>query len=411
MPPSQGVPPRALIAAAFRSLRGALISVGLFSLVINLLMLTGPLFMLQIYDRVLSSGSVATLVALAVIVLVLYGFFGALKALRSRVLFRVARGLDAELASSTFLADVSMPLRAGALGERMEPVRDLDRLRQFCASPGPTAFFDLPWMPLYLGIIFLFHPWLGYVALAGAILLFVLTVLNELTSRGPNSQMQRHNAARTVWSDGVRRNAEAATALGMLPTVARRWEQANDAFLDAANRAADRGALFSASTKTLRFMMQSAILGLGAYLAILQQITPGVMIAASIIMSRAVAPVELVVGHWPGFLAARQSLKRLRLVLDSEPATTKRTELPPPSKSLDVSNLAVAPPGSNQASVQGIRFKLKSGDGLGVIGPSASGKSSLARALVGVWPAAKGTVRLDGATLDQWPQERGDCAV
>ena len=411
MSSSREKPSRDMLAAAFGTLRGAFISVGVFSMVINLLMLTGPLFMLQIYDRVLASGSIPTLMALAVIAIVLYGFFGALEALRARVLFRVARRLDEKLSTATFLAHALLPLKTGAFGEKIEPVGDLDRIRQFAASPGPTAFFDLPWMPLYVGIIFLFHTWLGYVALAGAITLFVLAVLNELVARAPNGLAHHHAATRKAWSDSARRNIESVNALGMLPAMVSRWDGLNQAFVGASNQAADRNALFSSATKTLRFMLQSAILGLGAYLAIQQQITPGVMIAASIIMSRAVAPVELVVGHWPGFLAARQALGRLRATLAEETEASHSTDLPLPKKALKVTDLAVAPPGTTQPTTQGIRFALQAGDGLGIIGPSASGKSSLARALVGVWPVIKGSVRLDGATLDQWPPERLGCAI
>lgn len=393
------------LGAAFARLRGALGAVVLFSLVINILMLTGPLFMMQIYDRVLASRSIPTLIALAGLAAGLYAFFGLLEALRSRVLHRVGRGLDASLSQACFAAELMVPLRAGPQGERATPVRDLERLRQFVGSQGPVAIFDLPWLPLYLLVIFSFHVLLGAVAACGAAILVVLMLVNELSTRKLSRAMAERQAKRSTFAEMGRQNTESVAAMGMLPHLQQRWGRLSAEHHEAANRVADRGAMFSSLTKTFRFVMQSGILAAGAYLAIENAISPGAMIASSIIMSRALAPVELAVSHWQGFLAARQSLRRLRLLVDRPDAPQAATALPAPQHRLDVSGLGVVPPGLRVATLQGVRFALEAGDGLGVIGPSASGKSTLARALVGVWPAAQGEIRLDGATPDQWPRD------
>ncbi len=395
-----------VVADALRACRSVLVGVGLLSLVINLLMLTGPLFMLQIYDRVLTSRSVPTLVSLAVIVVALYGFFGLLEALRSRILSRIGVRLDERLSAVTFESVVALPLLGGRRGERLEPMRDLDLVRQFLSGPGPSALFDMPWMPVYIALVFMFHPILGFVALGGALIMCVLIGLNDLLTRNPLGESARHALARNAFVEGARANAEAVVAMGMLEGLRARWLQANEQFLALQGKASDRAAFFSATIKTFRFMLQSAILGVGAYLAIHQAITPGVMIAASIITARAVAPIEQAVGHWRSWLAARRGLRRLRQVLGRLPDTTPETELALPSKRLGVAKLVVTAPGGKKPILQNINFDLEAGSALGIIGPSGAGKSTLGRALIGVWPAAKGDIQLDGADLDQWEPER-----
>lgn len=397
---------RQVVSDALRACRSVLAGVGLISLVINLLMLTGPLFMLQIYDRVLTSRSVPTLVSLAAIVLALYGFYGLLEGIRSRILTRIGARLDERLSAVTFESVVALPLLGGRRAERLEPMGDLDLVRQFLSGPGPSALFDMPWMPVYIAVVFVFHPVLGFVALGGALIMCVLIGLNELLTRNPLGEAARHALARNAFVEGARANAEAIIAMGMLDGLRARWLQANDRFLALQGKASDRVAMFSASIKTFRFMLQSAILGVGAYLAIQEAITPGVMIAASIITSRAVAPIEQAVGHWRGWTAARRGLRRLRQVLDGLPDTAPETELELPCKSLEVANLAVVAPGGTKPILQNINFELEAGAAIGIIGPSGAGKSTLARALLGVWPTAKGSIQLDGADLDQWEPER-----
>ncbi|WP_420345525.1 type I secretion system permease/ATPase [Pelagibius sp.] len=394
------------LAEALRSCRAAFGGVGFVSLVINALMLTGPLFMLQIYDRVLTSRSVPTLLALAGIVLGLYAFFGVLEALRTRILGRIGAGLDTRLSGVTFERSVALPLLGGRRAERLEPMRDLDTVRQFLSGSGPSAFFDMPWMPLYLGLVFLFHPLLGFIATGGALVMCVLIGLNEVLSRKPMAEAAAQSLRRNALVEGARANAEAASAMGMVAGLRARWLAENEAFLALQGKAADRTAVLGSMIKTFRFVLQSAILGFGAYLAIGDAITPGIMIATSIITSRAVAPIEQAVGQWRGFLGARQALARLKQVLGSARQAEPEVELPLPTQNVEVAGAFVTAPGMTAPIVQNVNFQLKAGEALGIIGSSGSGKSSLGRALVGVWPLAKGIVRLDGSDLYHWEPER-----
>ncbi|TQV78645.1 type I secretion system permease/ATPase [Denitrobaculum tricleocarpae] len=396
----------AIIKNALNVCTSAFMGVGAVSFVINLLMLTGPMFMLQVYDRVLTSRSVPTLVALAGIVVGLYAFFGALEALRTKILIRIGSRLDTQLSGATFERAVALPITAGRRAERLEPMRDLDLVRQFLSGPGPSALFDMPWMPVYLGVVFLLHPVLGLVALLGIVILCVLIALNEAFARTPSAKAAAQLLNRNALIEGARQNAEVVAAMGMMPGLRARWLKENHLYLSFQRKASDRAAVFGALTKTLRFVMQSSILGVGAYLAIHEAITPGVMIAASIITSRAAAPIEQAVAQWRGFLSARQGFKRLKQVLESGVYSGPETELPLPVRGLDIEGLFIAAPGETKSIVQNVTFSLKAGEALGVIGPSGSGKSTLGRALVGVWPAARGSIRLDDSDLDQWASER-----
>lgn len=393
-----------IIAQSLAALRSAFFGIGILSLPINLLMLTGPLFMLQVYDRVLASGSAPTLVVLAGLVGGLYIFYGLLEGIRSRVLLRIGQRLDAQLSGTSFACSVSLPILIGRRAEKLDPVRDLESVRQFLSGPGPAAIFDIPWMPVYLGIIFVFHPILGLVATGGALVICVLIGLNEWVSRKPSAEASLQSVQRAALVEQGRRNAEAITAMGMLATLKQRWDSFNGGFLAKQRRAADRTNAFGTIIKTFRFMLQSAVLGIGAWLAIAQEITPGVMIAASILTSRALAPIEQAVGQWRGFIAARQGFRRLRDVVENRPQEPERMELPVPSKALRVENLVSGP--ADHPVLQNVGFSLKAGDGLGIIGPSGAGKTTLARTLVGVYPVLRGSVRLDDADLYQWAPER-----
>lgn len=398
-------PKTAGISTFLSHYKAAFLSVGIFSLVVNLLMLTGPMFMLQVYDRVLTSRSMPTLIALSLLAVGLYAFMGVLEAIRSRLLVRMGRSFDEDLSDTSFDCAVIMSVKLGRKSERLDPVRDLDTVRQFISGQGPLAIFDLPWMPAYFAIIFIFHPVLGFVAVAGGLLLLALAILNEAVSRDLMKDVGQHSVRRSGMVEAGRRNGEVLSAMGMLANLRRHWALENNSYLAIHQRASDRAALFSNLTKTIRFVMQSAVLGAGAYLVILQEITPGIMIAASIIMSRALAPVEQAVGNWRGFISARQSLNRLRAALEKFGVEAEHMELPSPVGSLLASNLSVTPPGEMRLVVQNVDFDLAAGDGLGVVGPSASGKSSLARSLVSVWPIARGEIRLDGALLEHWDRD------
>ena len=384
--------------------RGAFLMTGVFSFFINLLMLTAPLYMLQVYDRVLASRSESTLVALTVLAGGLLLIMGLLDLVRSRVLVRVGTGLGMKLNQRVFAAVFERSLK-GQRGERSQPLRDLDNLRQFLTGPGTFAFFDAPWVPLYLGVVFLFHPLLGFIALGGAAVLFVIAILNEVLTR---RLLQRANAEVTAaygFAETSLRNAEALEAMGMLDGIRGRWMTRHRGGLALQSTASDRAGTLTASSKAIRMFLQVAILGAGAGLAIQQIITPGVMIAASIIMGRALAPVEQAIGQWRQFVAARSSYRRLTDLLRDNPERPAHLVLPRPEGRLSLEQVVVVPPGAAKPVLKGISFKLEPGDALGVIGPSASGKTSLARLLVAVWQPYAGSLRLDGAELNSWKRD------
>lgn len=394
------------ISKVFASLRSAYLVVGILSLVINLLMLTGPLFMLQIYDRVLSSHSVPTLVVIASFAAILYAFFGILEGIRARTLHRLSQELDAQLSNASFIATLRLPLLLGSKGSKAEPVQDLETIRRFWGGPGPAAIFDIPWMPIYIAIVFALHAWLGVLAVAGALLILGLVVANELLSREPTQNLTSTSGRRMRFLSGAKRNAEVVRALGMSASMVNRWNRFSQDYYASQSNATDTGTFFSTLIKTLRFLLQSAVLGVGAWLAIRQEVSPGTMIAASIITSRALAPVEQAVAHWRSFLASRQSRVRLDQALQAGFLDTPETELPLPTRTLTVENIATAAPGERTLTLKGASFELKSGDALAIIGPSGAGKTSLVRALVGIWPIHRGSVRLDGAEFGQWSEER-----
>jgi ATP-binding cassette subfamily C protein len=392
------------LAAALKDCRGAFWGVALFSAVVNLLMLAGPLYMLQIYDRVLSSRSVPTLVALTIFLVGAYAFQGVLDIVRSRIVVRAASLIDWHLSTTVHDAVVQLAVRSRNPGDAHQPVRDLDTVRTFLTGAGPIAIVDLPWIPVFLAICYLIHPWLGYMSLAGAVILVLLTVLTERASRGPARTAAQDTGTRAAAVEADRRNSESVVAMGMGEAMGQRWSTINMNFLAAIRRSTDVVNLYGSIARGLRLLLQSAILGLGAYLVIRQELTAGAMIAASIMMGRALAPIDAAIINWRAFVAARQSLRRLAEILRRLPLDRKTTELPRPERALDVEQLVVAAPGSTNPIVANVRFHLTAGEALGIIGPSGAGKSSLVRTLVGIWPPAKGSVRLDGAAIDQWDQ-------
>ena len=315
-------PPRSDLAAALAACRGAFIGTAAISGMSNILMLTGAMFMLEVYDRVLPSRSMATLVGLVVLVAGLYAALGILDAIRGRILARIGGALDETLSGRVYDTLVRLPLRIGSRSEGNQPLRDLDAIRSYFSSLGPVALFDLPWIPLYLAICFAFHPLIGFTALAGAVVLIALTVLTETLMRAPSKAATEAAIARNGLAEASRRNAEALTAMGMVCRMAERWGDANRQFLRSQRRTSDVGGGLGAISKVLRMMLQSGVLAVGAYLVIHQEATAGIIIAGSILSARALAPVDLAIAHWKGFVAARQSWQRLNALLSAMPART-----------------------------------------------------------------------------------------
>ncbi len=390
------------LGEALRACRSAFIGVGIISCMINLLYLTGSLFMLEVYDRVLPSRSVPTLIGLIILAGGLYIAQGILDLIRGRILGRIGTSLDEALNARVFDIVVRLPLTVGGRNEGLQPLRDLDNVRGFLGGMGPSAFFDLPWLPFYLAICFAFHVLIGVTALVGAIILVTLTLMTEFLSRAPARQALGLAARRNDLAAASRRNAEVLVSMGMSGRLTKRWTDANQNYLNGNQRASDVAGGLGAVAKVLRMMLQSAVLAVGAYLVIHQEATAGIIIAGSILSARALAPVDLAIAHWKSFIAARQSWQRLNRLLESMPARPTPTLLQTPSSRLSVEAVSIVPPGDQRLIVQDVTFALAAGNGLGIIGPSGSGKSSLVRALVGVWQPARGKVRIDGAALDQW---------
>src|SRR4051794_35364577 len=397
--------PRSEVAVFLVSCRRIFWGMAAFSGLSNLLMLTGSFFMLQVYDRVLPGRSVPTLIALLALAIVLYVFQGGLDLVRSRISARVGRYLDETLGLRVFDAMVRLPLKTRGDGDGLQPLRDLDQVRGFLASGGPAALFDLPWIPIYLGICFLFHFWIGVTALIGVSVLVAITVLTETQTRGPTKASARFAVSRSSLATEGRRNAEVLQAMGMRRQAALRWRDANQKYLAAHEAASDVASGLGGMSKIFRAILQSLVLAVGAYLVIYQESTGGIIIAGSILTARALAPVELAIANWKGFVGTRQSAQRLDQLLKLLPREEELLKLPPPTEVFSVDQIHITAPGSEKVIVNDVSFKLQRGEGLGIIGPSGSGKSSLGRALVGVWPQLRGRIKLDNAALEQWSSE------
>lgn len=384
----------------------AFLGVGLFSAVVNILMLTGPLFMLQVYDRVLASRSSATLVVLFAIVVFLYGVMGLLDHYRTRILARIGAGFQEGLDTRVFAAVLKQAEHPQLRERPAGALRDLSSVQSALASPGTGALFDLPWTPLFIAVLFLFHPWMGWFAIAGSLLVLALALLNQMRTKAPQAEAARLSAMADAATEATRKAIETVRGLGMVGAASQRWITARSAALGASMAASDVGGALSIGTKTFRLLLQSAILGLGAFLVLRGEMTPGAMIAGSILLGRALAPVEQTVGHWPQFQRAMSGWKDLGAVLQAMPQDQILTELPRPEARLQARDLAVVPPGATTPVIQGVTFSAGPGDAIAVIGPSAAGKSSFARALVGLWPPARGEIRLGGADLHQYEPDR-----
>ncbi|OUR83624.1 peptidase [Cycloclasticus sp. 46_120_T64] len=379
---------------------------GFFSLFINFLMLVPAIYMLQLYDRVITSGSESTLLMLTLIVLVLFITMGLLEWARSQILVRVSARLETLLSERLYGAAFKQALYSGGTKASSQPIDDLTGLRQFMTGNGLFAFFDAPWLPIYIAVLFMFHVSYGVMAIITVIILSILAVLNEkMTGSKLKKANEQAIVARGLINKNLR-NAEVVESMGMLEGIRTRWQEGAQKVLVLQAKASTHAGAITSVSKTFRMLAQSLILGLGAYLVLQQEITPGLMIAGSILLGRALAPIDLMISSWKGFVAARGQYERLNGILLKIPADTERMSLPAPSGSLDVNGVMVAPPGTRTPVVKGVSFKLNAGESLAIIGPSAAGKSTLARALLGVWPALSGKVRLDGVDVFDWDRKQ-----
>jgi len=396
--------PKHELAQVLAGYKKVFLTVGVFSAIINLLMLVPSLYMLQVYDRVLTSGNGTTLVMLTVMMLGAYLLMGALEFVRSFMLIRVGAAMDMQVNKRIFSASFEHKLK-GASGNAGQALHDMTSVRQFLTGNALFAFFDAPWFPLYLIVIFLFEPTLGAFALCGAVLLIALAYINERLSHAPLAEAGKASIASSSLAINSLRNADVIEAMGMLSSLHARWLRLHLQFLRLQAVASERSGAVGAMTKVARLSLQSLILGYGAYLAIEGKITPGMMIAASILAGRALSPIELLIGVWKQWSGAMSAFQRLTTLLQENPVREERLALPPPTGKLLVEGVAAVPPGATAPVFRSVSCAVNPGEVLGVIGPSGAGKSTLARLLVGVWPAATGTVRLDGADIYQWNKE------
>ncbi|MCG5234277.1 type I secretion system permease/ATPase [Xanthobacter oligotrophicus] len=390
------------LTAGFRSMAVFLFIV---SGVINILALTGSFYMMQVYDRALTSGSIPTLIALSVLALGLYVFQGAFDLIRSQVLVRVGARFDRSVAPIAHKVVVDMPRLGFSTTEAIERGRDVDTVRNFLGSTGPGALFDLPWVPIYVAFVYILHPWLGALVLGGAVVLTMLALASELVSRRHAVATRKAALVRNTIADSNARNAEVLKAMGFAGDAVERFRVANMEHLALQTRSNDLTGAFGAVSRVLRMVLQSATLGLGAYLTIHGDMSAGGIIAASVAGGRALAPVDLAIGNWRGFVGARQAFGRLRETIVALGKLPERMELPAPCASLKVEKITVAAPGNGQVLLSEVAFEIRAGQAAGIIGPSAGGKTTLVRALTGIWPCLRGAVRLDDAEIGQWTEE------
>ena len=387
--------------AALSSYRAIVVSVLLFSAVINILMFVSPLYMLQVYDRVLQSRSELTLLMLTAIAIGMLMTYGILEWVRSRVLVRAGLRFDDMIAKGVFTRVITMTMRNPQSRSEFA-LGDIDKLREFLTGSGLIAICDLPWIPVFLAVCFYFHPLIGWIATVGALIIFVLAIINELTTKKLLSEANQHSQSAQHFSSTTLQNVEVIRALGMESDLRSRWTKFHGDTLRTQALASDRAGVLLSMSKFVRMSLQILILGAGGYLAIQDLISPGAIIAASIMMGRALAPVDQVVGQWKQFVAARTAYGRLKRIFFDVPEENERLDLPTPTGAVDVEQLVVMAPGTRVPLLKGVTFKLAKGEVLAVIGPSGAGKSTLVRALVGAWPAMSGTIRLDGAELQHW---------
>lgn len=382
----------------YRRLFGVL---ALFSGVINLLMLVPSIYMMQVFDRVLTSRNETTLLMLSLILLAFFALGCALEWVRGQVMIRMSAGLDTQLGERVFDAAFERSLKEHSANPA-QVLSDLNSIRQFVTGPALIAIFDAPWLPIYLIATFLFHPWLGVFTVVGSLILAALAVWNEMTTRKSMSEANRLSVSSSSYVNSTLQNAEVIQAMGMLAPLRQRWFNVQQRVITEQGEASDRSSRIAALSRFVRMTWQSLALGLGAILVIENQISAGVMIAVSVLLGRAMAPAEALIGSWKQMGNAKSSYERLNRLLNEFPQAPARMPLPAPTGALSIDRLVITPPGMQKPAINGVTISLAKGEVLAIIGPSASGKSSLARAMVGIWPARQGSVRLDGAEVSQW---------
>ncbi|MBA1380862.1 type I secretion system permease/ATPase [Pseudomonas brassicacearum] len=390
---------------ALAACKGSFLSVAFFSFFINLLMLVPSFYMLQVYDRAVASASLSTLLMLTLIMLLLLTTMGGLEWVRSRIMVRISTRLDTLLGQRLFDASFKQALTSCGMNATAQPLSDLNALRQFLTGNGLFAFFDTPWIPIYLAVMFMFHPWYGWMGLLSAVLLGTLAYVNEKLTQAPLHAANREQMAATAFTNKSLRNAEVVESMGMLASLRQRWSEQTHAVLSLQSLASDRATTVATVSKTFRQVVQSLVLGLGAYLTINHEISSGLMIAGSILLGRALAPIDQLIGVWKGFLGARSQYARLHQLLGTIAAEPERMSLPAPEGAIRVEGLSVGSPNQRKPIIRGLTFEVPAGSVVGIIGPSGAGKSTLARALLGIWPSLAGTVRLDGADISQWRRD------
>ena len=394
------------LQAALKACKGSFLSVGFFSLFVNALMLVPTFYMIQLSGRVVPSSSISTLIMLTLIMTVLMLTLGSLEWVRSRIMVRVSNRLDSLLSRDVYRASFKKALSSGGMDASAQSLNDLTSLRQFLTGNGLFAFFDAPWLPIYTAVMFLFHPWFGWMTVGSAVVLIALAFLNQHFTGKALTEANQQSVIANLQTTKNLRNAEVIESMGMLETLMARWNVRQRRVLALQSDASDKGGIVSSISRIFRLWAQSIMLALGAYLVITHEVNPGLMMAGSLLLGRALAPIDQMIGSWKGFVAARVQYGRLNDTLEKLNAEPKRMALPDPEGHIQVENLVVAPPGAKAAVIRNISFVTPAGSIVGIVGPSAAGKSTLARALLGIWLPQHGTVRLDGADIVAWDKQK-----
>ena len=394
------------LQVALKACKGSFLSVGFFSLFVNALMLAPTFYMIQVSGRVVPSSSTSTLIMLTLILTIMMLTLGSLEWVRSRIMVRISNRLDALLSRDIYRASFKKALSTGGMDASAQSLNDLTSLRQFLTGNGLFAFFDAPWLPIYTAVMFLFHPWFGWMTVGSAVVLVVLAFLNHRYTGKALTEANQQSVRATLQTTKNLRNAEVIESMGMLDTLMTRWAVYQRRVLVLQSQASDKGGIITSISKTFRTWAQSIMLALGAYLVITHEINPGLMMAGSLLLGRALSPIDQMIGSWKGFVAARVQYGRLNDTLEKLNAEPQRMALPDPEGHIQVENLVIAPPGAKAAVIRNMSFVTPAGSIVGIVGPSAAGKSTLARALLGIWPPQHGTVRLDGADIAAWDKQK-----